>query len=253
LREILRNIEEDFSLDEINKLQSLLGKIKQSKEHELRDSETLFKFSEDYLKMVKHTFSEKYLSSVKTTFTHLMKFFGEDCLLVTIKTKELDELIPRIYDVAAFSAYTALNKYVSRVPVSDSYSEINDLIGETLLASGSFIQIYEDNFFGKLDTLHLELIGHLNEFESIVSDIRRNTYSFTWAVDRFNENLNEIKSATSPTVVSDLKLIKSEMEELYIYASEGDTRTVFGIFQTEIMNHGKVYGRTAQKSWEDSE
>ena len=58
--QIIKNIKEDFSLDEIVTLQSLLGQIKQSKEDELRGSETLFKFSEDYLKMVKHTFSEKY-------------------------------------------------------------------------------------------------------------------------------------------------------------------------------------------------
>ena len=117
MQEIIKNIEEDFSLDEIVRLQSLLGKIKQSKEDELRGSETLFKLSEDYLKMVRYTFSEKYLTSVKTTFNHLMKFFGEDCLLVTIKSKDAEsfkqyimKLAPNGYQVYLRNLKAAFNK-----------------------------------------------------------------------------------------------------------------------------------------------
>jgi integrase/recombinase XerD len=100
LQEILRNIEEDFSLDEIVTLQSLLGKIKQSKEDELRGAETLFKFSEDYLKMVKHTFSEKYVASVKTTFNHMINFFGDECLLIEIKPKDAEVFKQRLMESA---------------------------------------------------------------------------------------------------------------------------------------------------------
>jgi site-specific recombinase XerD len=100
LQEILRNIEEDFSLDEIVTLQSLLGKIKQSKEDELRGAETLFKFSEDYLKMVTHTFSEKYVASVKTTFNHMINFFGDECLLIEIKPKDAEVFKQRLMESA---------------------------------------------------------------------------------------------------------------------------------------------------------
>ena len=100
MQEILKNIEEDCSLDEIVKLQSLLGKIKQSKEDGLRESETLFKFSEDYLAMIKHTFSEKYLSSVQTTFNHLINFFGDECLLIDIKPKDAEVFKQRLMESA---------------------------------------------------------------------------------------------------------------------------------------------------------
>jgi hypothetical protein len=101
--------------------------------------------------------------------------------------------------------------------------------------------------------LHNELIGHLNEFESIVSDVRRNTYSFIWAMDKFNNNLNSIKSVSGGEVVPDLQLIKTGLEDLFIYASEGYSRTVYGVFSTQIINHGKVFGRSAQKSWKDQD
>jgi site-specific recombinase XerD len=100
LQEIIKNIKEDFSLDEIVTLQSLLDKIKQSKEDELRGSETLFKFSEDYLKMVKHTFSEKYVASVKTTFNHMINFFGDECLLIEIKPKDAEVFKQRLMESA---------------------------------------------------------------------------------------------------------------------------------------------------------
>lgn len=117
MQEIIKNIREDFSLDEIVKLQSLLGKIKQSKEVELRGSETLFKFSEDYLRMVKHTFSEKYVTSVKTTFNHLINFFGDECLLAAIKPKDAElfkqhlmKSAPRGYPVYIRNLKAAFNK-----------------------------------------------------------------------------------------------------------------------------------------------
>jgi len=192
------------------------------------------------------------LDSLQTFYLEVKRTYRRN-LDVTIKTKELDDLIPRIKDVGAFTAYNSLSAFAEIVPESDSYSEIQELIGEGLISSGSFIQIYKDNFFGRLDTLHLELLGHLNEFESIVSEVRRNRFSFTWAVDQSNLNLNLIKSPTSAEVTPDLTKIKSGLEKLFIYASEGDKRTVYGIFNTQIVNHGKVFGKSAHKSWEDGE
>jgi site-specific recombinase XerD len=87
LDEIIKNIEEELSIDEIAKLQSILIKIKQSKEQELSKSETLYKFSIDYLKMVENTFSEKYYTSIQTSFNHLISFFGNECLIIDIKPR----------------------------------------------------------------------------------------------------------------------------------------------------------------------
>jgi hypothetical protein len=193
---------------------------------------------------------EKTIDSLQTFYLEVKRTYRRN-LDITIKTKELDDLLPRIKDVGAFSAYSSFKSFVDIVPQSNSFSEIRDVSAEALIAAGSFVQIYNDNFFGKLDTLHNELIGHLNEFESLVSAMRRNKFSFNWAIDNFNTNLNAIKSPSGSDMVPKLQQIKTGLEEVFIFAGEGDDRTVNGVFSTQIVNHGKVYGRTAQKSWED--
>jgi hypothetical protein len=193
---------------------------------------------------------EKTIDSLQIFYMEVKRTYRRN-LDITIKTKELDDLLPRIKEVGAFSAYSSYKSFIDLVPQSDSFSEIRDVSAEALIATGSFIQIYNDNFFGKLDTLHKELIGHLNEFESLVSEMRRNQFSFTWAMDNFNTSLNAIKSPTGSEVVPKLQQIKTGLEEVYIFAGEGDDRTVNGVFSTQIVNHGKVFGRTAQKSWEE--
>ncbi len=195
---------------------------------------------------------EMTLDSLQTFYMEVKRSYRRN-LDVTIKTKELDDLLTRIKSVGALSASGSFKAFTDQVPQSDSYSEIKVLSAEALIATGSFIQIFGDNFFGKLDTVHNELIGHLNEFESIVSNTRRNTYSFVWAMDKFNNMLNSVKSVSGDEVVPKLQLIKTGLEDLYIYTSEGDSRTVYGIFSTQIVNHGKVFGRSAQKSWKDQD
>ena len=195
---------------------------------------------------------DKTLDSLQTFYMEVKANYRRN-LDVTIKTKELDELIPRLRDVGAFAAYNSLKQFADVVPASDSYSEIKDLIADGIISSGSFIQIYQDNFFGNLDTLHQELLMHLDDFENIVSGIRRNTFSFVWAKDKLNSEISQIKNIPASEVVAPLEQIKAGLEEAFIYASEGDERTVYGIFTTQIENHGKVYGRSATKSWEAEE
>lgn len=195
---------------------------------------------------------DKTLDSLHTFYMEVKANYRRN-LDVTIKTKELDELIPRLRDVGAFAAYKSLKQFVDVVPTSDSYSEINDLISDGIISSGSFIQIYQDNFFGKLDTLHQELLMHLDDFDNIVSEVRRNTYSFAWAKDKLNSEISQIKNIPASEVAPPLEQIKAGLEEAFIYASEGEERSVYGIFSTQIQNHGKVFGRSATKSWEAEE
>ena len=190
------------------------------------------------------------LDSIKAYYMMVKQNYRRN-IEVTIKTKELDEVIPRVKEVAVFEAFVNYQNFVDRVPVTDSYSEIKDDIASTLIATGSFIQVYEDQFFGKLDTLHLELLAQLEDFNSILSTIRRNTFDFNWAIDQLNQNLAQTKSIQGSAVVPTLKTIEEDLKALYIYASEGDKQTVYGIFSTSVVNHGKVYGRTAIKSWEE--
>ena len=190
------------------------------------------------------------LDSIKAYYMMVKQNYRRN-IEVTIKTKELDEVIPRLKEVAVFEAYNNYQNFVDRVPATDSYSEIKDNIATSLIASGSFIQVYEDQFFGKLDTLHLEMISQLEDFNNILSSVRRNTFDFNWAIDQLNQNLAQIKSVQGSAVIPTLKSVEEDLKELFIFASEGDERNVYGIFSTSVVNHGKVYGRTAIKSWEE--
>ncbi len=190
------------------------------------------------------------LDSIQAYYMMVKKNYRRN-IEVTIKTKELDDVIPRITEVAVFEAYKNYQSFVDRVPVTDSYSEIQDDIASSLIATGSFIQVYEGQFFGKLDTLHLEMIAQLEDFNNILSSIRRNTFDFNWAIDQLNQSISQIKSVQGSAVLPTLKAVETDLKDLFIFASEGDEETVYGIFNMNVVNHGKVYGRTAIKSWEE--
>ena len=42
-----------------------------------------------------------------------------------------------------------------------------------------------------------------------------------------------------------------KLQDLFLFASEGKDESVYGIFSTNIVNQGKMYGRTGEKSWEE--
>lgn len=190
------------------------------------------------------------LDSIKTYYMMVKQNFRRN-IDITIKTKELDDVIPRLKDVAVFEAYGHFQNLVDRIPVTDSYSEIKDNIAKSLIATGSFIQVYEGQFFGKLDTLHIEMINQLEDFNRILASVRNNTFSFNWAIDQLNQHLSQIKSVQGSAVLPALHTIEDDLKDLYVFASEGDVRTVYGIFRSSIINHGKVYGKTAIRSWEE--
>jgi len=96
-------------------------------------------------------------------------------LEVTIKTKELDEIISKLKDSQVLSAYTELQAFVDIVPNSDSYNMIKMQIESALIKADIFKQIYENKLFGQFDTLHVQMTGHLSDFNNILSGVRRNT------------------------------------------------------------------------------
>jgi competence protein ComGC len=190
------------------------------------------------------------LDSIKSYYMMVKQNFRRN-IDITIKTKELDDVIPRLKEVAVFGAYEDYQNLVDRVPVTDSYSEIKDNIAKSLIATGSFVQVYEGQFFGKLDTLHIEMINQLEDFNRILASVRNNTFDFNWAIDRLNQNLSQIKSVQGSAVLPVLHSIEDDLKNLYVFASGGDERTVYGIFKSSIINHGKVYGKSAIRSWEE--
>ena len=91
LADLVQNIEKEFSLDDIDKLQQLLLSIKDQKKEKLNDSPTLEKFYDEYVNYVKITLSSSYLRSVKLSFKILMDDFGKDKKLPEISVKDAED------------------------------------------------------------------------------------------------------------------------------------------------------------------
>ena len=126
------------------------------------------------------------------------------------------------------------------------------MVENTLLGIGLFKQIAETQIFGKLDTVHLELIGEMDDFNELLSGIRKNTHSFDNHKTLIDEALTQIKSNSSgANLVETLAKTELVLQDLFLFASEGKDESVYGIFSTKIINQGKMYGRTGEKSWEE--
>jgi hypothetical protein len=170
---------------------------------------------------------------------------------ITIKTKELEGTLDEFANSAAFDAYLKSKSFTEKVPVSDSYSGIKDQVESTLLSVGAFRQIYGDSFFGNLDTLHLETINHMNEYNDILSKIRRNQMSFDPYIEKLNTALSQIKSIPKESVLPALQQIEDNLKNIYLFASEGKEQSVYGLFSTRIVNYGKISDPGGRKSWEE--
>lgn len=171
---------------------------------------------------------------------------------VHFKTKDIDAEINNLKTTSTLSSYESLYKFVSEVPSSNSYSEIKAMVENTLLGIGLFKQIAETQIFGKLDTVHLELIGEMDDFNELLSGIRKNTHSFDNHKTLIYEALTQIKSNSSgANLVETLAKTELVLQDLFLFASEGKDESVYGIFSTKIINQGKMYGRTGEKSWEE--
>ena len=193
---------------------------------------------------------QKQIKSLKEFYPQIKARYRRN-IDITILSKELEFALDKIPESAAFNAYMNINSFVKVVPESDSYSEIKENIESALVSLGTFRQIFEDNFFGNLDTVHIEVIEQLNEFNQTLSKIRRNQFSFDSNIDDLNSALSQIKSIPKESVLPALQQIEENMRELYLFASEGKEKSVYGIFSTRIINYGKIYGTTGQKSWEE--
>ena len=123
-----------------------------------------------------------------------------------------------------------------------------------LLGIGLFKQIAETQIFGKLDTVHLELLAELDNFNALLSTIRRNQITFDDQKQKLEELLSQTKSNTLGNAsLQLLSKIEQELQDLFLFATEGKEESVYGVFNTKIVNHGKMYGRTGEKSWEEKE
>lgn len=171
---------------------------------------------------------------------------------VHFKTKDIAAVIENLKATSTLTSFESLNKFVSDIPNSNSFSDIKTMVENTLLGVGLFKQIVNTQIYGKLDTVHQELLNEMNNFDELLSGIRRNTYSFESLKAQIEDALSQIKSNSTGGNLSEI-LGKSEaaLQEIYLFAEEGKDESVYGIFTTKIINHGKMYGRTGEKSWEE--
>ncbi|MCH7826599.1 MAG: site-specific integrase [Bacteroidetes bacterium] len=98
--ENLQYIQDNYSLEDISKLVSMLTDIKKEKTNVLTNSLTLYKFRLEYETYIKNTFSPKYLKSVKLSLKHLIDYFGEDGKITTIGVKDAEDFKLYIKDRA---------------------------------------------------------------------------------------------------------------------------------------------------------
>ena len=193
---------------------------------------------------------EKQIDSLKSFYPEVKAKYRRN-IDIMIKTKELDAAIEKLPESAAYDAYLQEKSFVQLIPESDSYSGIKDGIESALVSTGTFRQIYSDNYFGNLDTIHIEIINQLNEYNELLSGIRRNEYSFETHINTLNTALGQIKSIPNESVLSEVQDIEENMKNLFLFASEGKEKSVYGVFQKRIVNYGKIFGSTGRKSWEE--
>jgi site-specific recombinase XerD len=90
IESLIQNIENNFSLSEIDQLERLLASIKMQKVEELSKSPTIEIFYSEYKEYIKNTLSESYLKSVELSFKILIEDFGRDKKLSEISIRDAE-------------------------------------------------------------------------------------------------------------------------------------------------------------------
>jgi hypothetical protein len=190
------------------------------------------------------------LDSLKTFYWDVRGNYRRN-LDIRIKALEIDDELLKLKEGTAYDSYQKLKDFVEIVPMTNSFSEMKDQVENSLISLGIFKQIYTDNIFGNLDTAHVYILDDLNEYNELLSRIRRNKFSFDWFIEKLQTSFSQIKSISSASMLSSIEQIESNLQDIYIFASDGLDESVYGVFSTKISNQGKVYGTTGRKSWED--
>ncbi|HGY54355.1 MAG TPA: hypothetical protein ENK44_01510 [Caldithrix abyssi] len=171
---------------------------------------------------------------------------------IFIKYKEMEEVINRFDNIGVVTSYNDLTKFVDLANNSSSYGEIKSSIESGLNAVRIYKQAYEENIFGKLDTLHKEIINEMESFNELLSTVRRlpkDVRNFESDIQTLQALRQEISAINSPQLIEGLKALEADFVDLFFFASEGTTQTVYGVFSKKIINPG--YIEKGVKSWEE--
>lgn len=171
---------------------------------------------------------------------------------IFVKNRQVEELANKLTDLSVITAYSDLARFVKEVPNSNSFSDIKLYSENALNSVRIFDQVYSENIFGNLDTLHSDMIKVLEEYNQLLGEIRRlpaGVKNFDEDIAALNDSFGKIKSITGSTVTPTLKTLDFELGEVYLFASEGKSENVYGLFKKQIENYGYIYKDT--KSWEE--
>lgn len=170
---------------------------------------------------------------------------------VFIKFKEIEEITNNFSNIGVGIAYLDLKEFAEKIPKEESYSKIQSQLEKTFNGSQLFHQAYDVQVFGKLDSLHKDLVLKMEEFNILLDEVKRlpkevEKYDTEFVV--VEQLIADIKAIN---VISQLDKIINDLEEALVFAAEGKNESVYVIFSKKIKNLGNIY--RDKKSWEEEE
>jgi hypothetical protein len=167
---------------------------------------------------------------------------------IFIQYKEGEDIISKFADISVVNAYNSLQDLSSKVEGNESFSSMKSLAENGLNGIRIFKQAYSENFFGNLDSLNNNLVTSLQKYDSLLAKVRRlpkDIKNFEEDIVMLNTMLNTLKNAKD----SNYGNIEKALGDVYLFASEGTTQRVYGVFNKKIINFGYIYKDS--KSWEE--
>ena len=149
------------------------------------------------------------------------------------------------------TAYQNLKKFASDIPEEESYSEIQVKLEKAFNGSRLFYQAYDEQVFGKLDSLQKDLFVKMEEFNLLLDEVKRlpeDAIKYDSEFEMVKKLIADIKTVNA---IDQLDKINNDLEKALIFAAEGIEKSVYVIFNKKIKNLGNIY--RDKKSWEEEE
>jgi hypothetical protein len=196
---------------------------------------------------------KEYADSLQKVFKKSSEIRGKIRLNleITVKNKEVEEKVNKYLTSSEFTAVLNLMHFVDVAQQSKSYSQLKENIENARNAIGIFEQVYGENMFGNIDSLHSDLKKDLEEYNSLLDNVKRlptDINKFEEEVVVLDRIVDKMKTQSASTNQANLKNLQEKLESVLLFAAKGRTERVYGVFEKTIQNYGYVYHNT--KSWE---
>lgn len=155
-----------------------------------------------------------------------------------------------INDLGEVKNFKNLIQALDALENNNSFYGITKYLDMALVSIHQIDQRYQQNLF-RLDTVYTGLLAHITAVDSILKTIRRNQYSMEPLMTQLENNYAQYKNVSASDVNAQVISIKQDIEDILQFAAEGSSIPVYTIFSQKVQNHGRMYGRTGEKSWEE--